>query len=41
VVGNDIVNSDKYADMPLTTMFRFLTDNIKKAAKGKNTNPNG
>lgn len=40
VVGNDIANSDKYADMPLTTMFRFLTENIKKAAKGK-TKPNG
>lgn len=41
VVGNDIVNSDKYAEMPLTTMFRFLTENIKKAVKGKKTNVNG
>jgi hypothetical protein len=41
VVGDDIVNSETYANMPLHTMFRFLTDNIKKAVKGKNNNPNG
>jgi hypothetical protein len=33
LVGDDIINQDKYADLPLHNVFRFFTKNIKRRAK--------
>ena len=33
LVGDDIVNQDKYAELPLHTVFRYLTSKIKENAK--------
>ena len=35
LVGDDIVNHDKYADMPLHTAFRYMTSRIKDNMKRK------
>ena len=33
LVGDDIVNQDKYAELPLHTVFRYLTSKIKENAR--------
>lgn len=33
IVGDDIINSDKYAQMPLHEVFRYITKKIKENAK--------
>lgn len=33
LVGDDLVNADKYASMPVHTVFRFITRKIKENAK--------
>ncbi len=33
LVGDDIVNQDKYAELPLHTVFRYLTTKIKENAR--------
>lgn len=33
LVGDDIVNSDKYANLPVTQVLRFLNNSIKKQSK--------
>jgi hypothetical protein len=38
VVGKDIVNSDRYADVPLNQMFRFLTEQSKQQARESRKN---
>ncbi len=35
LVGDDIVNHDKYADMPLHNVFRYMTSRIKENIKRK------
>ena len=36
VVGDDLVNSDRYSALPVNTVFRFLTARIKQNMKRKN-----
>jgi hypothetical protein len=33
VIGKDIINADKYADVPVNQMFRFLTEQLKQQAR--------
>jgi len=35
LVGDDIVNQDKYANLPLHTVFRYFTKNIKENMKSR------
>jgi len=40
IVGTDLINADRYADVPLNTMFRYLSDLRKQQLKNNNKNPN-
>jgi hypothetical protein len=40
VMGTDIINAEKYADVPLNTMFRRLSTQIKEQSKPTYKNPN-